>query len=140
MNMDTWELVELPEGRKTIGRQWVFKRKYKEDGSIERYKARLVAKGYSQRYSVDYHETFSPAVIFDTLRTLLSFAVQNNLLIDQMDVTTAFLNGYLDEEIYMEQPPGHAEKGKENLVCKLKRSLYGLKQSPRCWNQRFTAH
>ena len=140
VNMDTWELVELPEGRKTIGCRWVFKRKYKEDGSIERYKARLVAKGYSQRYGVDYHETFSPVVRFDTLRTLLSFAVQNNLLIDQMDVTTAFLNGYLDEEIYMEQPPGYAEKGKENLVCKLKRSLYGLKQSPRCWNQRFTAY
>ena len=91
VNMDTWELVELPEGRKTIGCRWVFKRKYKEDGSIERFKARPVAKGYSQRYGVDYHETFSPVVRFDTLRTLLSFAVQNNLLIDQMDVTTAFL-------------------------------------------------
>ena len=140
VNMDTWELVKLPEGCKTIGCRWVFKRKYKEDGSIERYKARLVAKGYSQRYGVDYHETFSPVVRFDTLRTLLSFAVQNELLIDQMDVTTAFLNGYLDEEIYIEQPPGYEVKGKENLVCKLKRSLYGLKQSPRCWNQRFTTY
>ena len=140
VNMDTWELVKLPEGCKTIGCRWVFKRKYKEDGSIERYKARLVAKGYSQRYGVDYHEKFSPVVRFDTLRTLLSFAVQNELLIDQMDVTTAFLNGYLDEEIYIEQPPGYEVKGKENLVCKWKRSLYGLKQSSRCWNQRFTTY
>ena len=140
INMQTWNLVKLPEGRKPNRLSMVFKRKYKEDGSMESYKARFVAMGYSLKYGVDFHETFSPVVRFDTLRTLLSFAVQNKLFIDQMDVTTAFSNGYLNEEIYMEQLPGYMEKGKESLACKLRHSLYGLKQIPHCWNQRLTAY
>ena len=140
INMQTWDLVKLPEGRKPNRLSMVFKRKYKEDGSMESYKARFVAMGYSLKYGVDFHEIFSSVVRFDTLRTLLSFAVQNILFIDQMDVTTAFSNGYLNEEIYMEQLPGYMEKGKESLACKLRRSLYGLKQIPHCWNQRLTAY
>ena len=85
----------------------------------------------------DYDQTFSPVVRYSSIRALLAFAVQNDMIIHQMDVVTAFLNGTLDEEIYMEQPPGYIKEGKEHLVCKLKRSLYGLKQSPRCWNTVF---
>ena len=131
---EVWELVKLPKGKKTIGCKWVYKRKIGADGSVERYKARLVAKGYSQQYGLDYDETFSPVARFESLRTLLALAVQNGLCVHQMDVTTAFLNGNLEEEVYMEQPEGFVVRGKEDLVCKLKHSLYGLKQAPRCWN------
>ena len=137
MKNETWKLVELPSDRKPIGCKWVFKVKYCSDGKIERFKARLVAKGYAQKYGIDYDETFSPVVRFSSIRALLAYAVQNGLLIHQMDVVTAFLNGNLEEEIYMEQPDGYIQPGKENLVCKLQKSLYGLKQSPRCWNTAF---
>eukprot|EP00795_Rhopilema_esculentum_P007998 gene7998-biopygen1703 len=133
----TWELVKPPKDRKAIGCKWVFKVKYDKNGQVERFKSRLVAKGYSQKYGVDFDETFSPVVRFSSIRALLAFAVQNRMLIHQMDVTTAFLNGDLTEEIYMEQPEGYVIRGKENLVCRLKKSLYGLKQSPRCWNRKF---
>ena len=93
-----------------------------------------MAKGYTQKSGEDCDETFSPVVKYSSIRALLAFAVQNNMMIHQMDVVTAFLNGSLSEEIYMEQPPGYIKEGEENLVCKLKRSLYGLKQSFRCWN------
>ena len=126
----TWDLVELPDGRKPIGCKWVFKVKHTSDGKVERFKARLVAKGYAQKYGIDYDETFSPVVRFSSIRALLAFAVQNDMLIHQMGVVTAFLNGELKEEIYMQQPDGYLQPGKEELVCKLKKSLYGLKQSP----------
>ena len=140
MENDTWDLVELPSGRKPIGCKWVFKAKRDKNGKVERFKARLVAKGYAQKYGINYEETFSPVVRFSSIRALLAFAVQNDMLIHQMDVVTAFLNGNLKEEIYMEQPPGYTQPGMENLVCKLKKSLYGLKQSPRCWNTAFREH
>lgn len=135
---DTWDLVKLPKDRKPIGSRWVFKVKHHSDGEVERYKCRLVAKGYSQKYGADYDETFSPVVRFSSIRALLSFAVQNNMHVHQMDVVTAFLNGHLEEEIYMEQPDGYVKPGQEHLVCKLKKAIYGLKQSPRCWSKTFT--
>ena len=137
---ETWELVPLPEGRETVGCKWVFKVKHDSQGRIERFKGRLVAKGYSQKYGIDYDETFSPVVRFSSIRTLLAYAVQHRMLIHQMDVVTAFLNGQLNEDIYMQQPPGYIQPGQEELVCKLKKSLYGLKQSPRCWNKTFREH
>ena len=137
MENETWKLTELPKDRDAIGCKWVFKVKYTSDGKVERFKARLVAKGYAQRYHVDYDETFSPVVRFSSIRALLAFAVQNNMLVHQMDAVTAFLNGTLDEEIYMQQPTGYIMPNNEHLVCKLKKSLYGLKQSPRCWNKAF---
>lgn len=123
-----------------VGSKWVFKVKYKSDGEVERFKARLVAKGYSQKCGIDYYETFSPVVRFTSIRALLAHAVKNDMLIHQMDVVTAFLNGTLDEEIYMSQPEGYIKPGDEHLVCRLKKSIYGLKQSPRCWNQAFSEY
>ena len=137
---ETWELAELPPDRKPIGCNWVFKVKHGSDGSVERFKGRLVAKGCSQKYGIDYDETFSPVVRFSSIRGLLAFAVQNDMLIHQMDVVTAFLNGRLDEEIDMAQPDGYVEAGKEHLICKLEKSIYGLKQSPRCWNRAFSEY
>ena len=131
---DVWDLVELPKDRKAVGSKWVFKLKVGADGSVERHKARLVAQGFSQKFGADYDETFCPVVRLESLRTVIALAVQNGLKLHQVDVTTAFLNGELEEEVYMKQPKGFVAKGQEHLVCKLKRSIYGLKQSPRCWN------
>ena len=131
---EVWDLVELPKDRKAVGSKWVYKTKKGANGAIERHKARLVAQGFSQKYGQDYDETFSPVVRFESLRMVIALAVQNGLKLHQMDVTTAFLNGELLEEVYMKQPEGYVVKGKESLVCKLQKSIYGLKQSPRCWN------
>ena len=132
---ETWELVPLPRGRKAISSKWVFKVKETVEGFIERYKARLVAKGFLQKYGVDFEETFAPVAKFTSIRIILSLAAHYQLLLHQMDVKTAFLNGILDEEIYMKQPEGFVDSNYPDHVCKLKRALYGLKQSPRMWNQ-----
>ena len=131
---DVWELVELPENRKVIGSKWVYKVKVDSDGRVERYKARLVAQGFTQQRGADYDETFSPVVRMESLRTVVGLSVRNGLRLHQLDVTTAFLNGKLEEVVYMRQPEGFVAKGREQLVCRLKRSIYGLKQSSRCWN------
>ena len=114
--------------------------KYDSNGEVERFKGRLVAQGYSQKYGIDYDETFSPVARFSSIRTLLAFAVEMGMQIHQMDVVTAFLNGDLKEEIYMQQPSRYIQPDKNGLVCKLKKSLYGLKQSPRCWNEKLCEH
>ena len=131
----TWTLVELPKDRKPIKCKWIFKIK-KNDGVIEKYKARLVAKGFSQIPGVDYDETFAPVPQPKTVRIILALAAQLGMKAKQYDVETAFLNGKLDQEIYMEQPEGFVKGA--NLVCKLQKSLYGLKQSPRIWNEDLT--
>lgn len=135
---ETWEMVDLPKGRKSIPCKWVYRIKTGPDGSIEKYKARLVIKGYSQRKGLDYEETFSPVAKTSTIRAVLSIAAQENLSISQFDVSTAFLYGKLKEEIYMKPPEGYSNNN--GKVCKLKRSLYGLKQAPRCWNNTITEY
>ena len=115
----------------------MYKLKSGPDGSIQRYKARLVAQGFSQRYGTDYGETFCPVVRLKSLHTIIALAVQHGLKLHQVDVATPFLNGKLEEEVYMRQPEGFVTKGQEHLVCKLKKSIYGLKQSPHCWNTTF---
>lgn len=130
-----WELVELPKDRQLVGSKWVFKVKRNADGSVERCKARLVAQGYSQREGLDYDETFSPVVRPESVRSVVALACQEGLKVHQMDITTAFLNGDLKEEVYVRQPEGFVADGQKHLVYRLKKSLYGLKQAPRCWNQ-----
>lgn len=131
---NVWELVDRPKGN-IVSNKWVFKRKYDQNGNIIKYKARLVARGFSQKYGIDYHETYSPVVNMVFIRLLIAYAAVERLKIATFDVKTAFLYGDLDETIYMDQPKGF-EKDK-NKVCLLKRSLYGLKQAPRQWGLKF---
>uniref|UniRef100_A0A2N9EW08 CCHC-type domain-containing protein n=1 Tax=Fagus sylvatica TaxID=28930 RepID=A0A2N9EW08_FAGSY len=136
----TWELVDLPNGREVIGLKWIYKTKFKEDGSIQKHKARLVAKGYAQQPRVDFHETFAPVVRMETIRTVLALAAQMELQVFQLDVKSAFLNGDLEEEVYVEQPKGYVKKGKEDQVYWLRKALYGLKQAPRAWNSKIDSY
>ncbi|KAJ3622463.1 hypothetical protein MTP99_002971 [Tenebrio molitor] len=133
----TWTLVEPPKNQQVIDNRWVYKIKRNEDGSVQKYKARLVARGFRQVAGVDYNETFSPVTKFDSIRMILCVAASEKLILRQFDVKTAFLYGNIDEILYMQQPDGYQDGTKR--VCKLNRSLYGLKQASRCWNQRFTS-
>ncbi|CAO2836221.1 unnamed protein product [Amaranthus hypochondriacus] len=137
---DTWELATLPKGHKAIGVKWVYKIKRGADGSIDRYKARLVAKGYKQKYGIDYDEVFAPVARLDTVRMMISLAAHHKWKIYQLDVKSAFLNGILEEEVYVEQPEGFVIKGEDDKVLHLKKALYGLKQAPRAWNTRIDGY
>lgn len=128
---NTWSLTKLPDGRKTVKTKWVFKTKRDNNGKIVRYKARLVAKGYTQRRGIDYVETYAPVVRYTSIRFLIALAAQQNMKIHQMDAVTAFLQGNLDEEIYLEQPENFNDNS--GRVCKLNRAIYGLKQAGRQW-------
>ncbi|OAE29694.1 hypothetical protein AXG93_509s1470 [Marchantia polymorpha subsp. ruderalis] len=135
---NTWELVESPTNQRMIDSKWVYKLKDNPGGDEAKiFKARLVARGFTQEKGVDYNKVFSPVAKYATIRLVCALAAIFDLVMDQMDVVTAFLYGYLEEEIYMRQPVGFEVKGKERLVCRLLKSLYGLKQAPRQWNTRF---
>jgi hypothetical protein len=127
----------LPEGYKKVGCKWVFKTKRDSKGNIERHKARLVAKGFTQKGGIDYRETFSPVSKKDSLRIIMALFAHYDLELHHMDVKNAFLNGSLEEDIYMDQPEGFSIKGKEHLACKLKKSIYGLKQASWQWYLKF---
>jgi len=131
---DTWKLTNLLENKKAIGVKWVYKTKKNAKGKVQRYKTRLVAKGYKQREGIDYGEVFAPVARLETIRLMILLVTQHRWKIYQLDVKSAFLNGFLEEEIYVEQPLGYIEAGNEGKVYKLKKALYGLKQSPRAWN------
>ncbi len=117
----TQELVVLLEDKKTIGCKWVYKVKHNADGSVSRYKARLVAKGYAQTYGIDYEETYSLIAKMTTIRAIIAMATTKGWSLHQMDVKNVFLHGYLQEEVYMEQPPGYVDQTHLNLVCRLKK-------------------
>ena len=122
----TWHLVPPHQGSNVIDCKWVYKVKKKADGSIDRYKACLVAKGFKQRYGIDYEDTFSPVVKAATIRLVLSIAVSRGWSLKQLDVQNAFLHGFLEEDVYMHQPPGYQDKNLPHYICKLDKSLYGL--------------
>ena len=133
---NTWDLVKLPDDKQPIGCKWLFKLKFRADGSIDKHKARLVAKGYSQIEGIDFEETFAPVAKLNTIRMIIALATKHHWKIHQLDVKSAFLNGDLKEEVYLVQPEGFVKKGEEHLVCRLKKALYGLKQAPRSWYEK----
>jgi hypothetical protein len=137
---EAWDLVELPTGRNPIGNKWLFKNTLNAKGKVEKYKAGLVEKGYSQVEGIDFGEIFSHVAKLTSIRFMLFVVAAFDFEIEQMDVKTSFLHGNLEEEIYMKQLEGYAMKGKKELICKLKKSMYGLKQSPGMWYQKFDSY
>ncbi|GJX57410.1 zinc finger, CCHC-type containing protein, partial [Tanacetum coccineum] len=137
MENNTWVLSDLPPGCKPLGCKWIFKNKMKVDGTIDKFKAQLVIQGFRQKEGIDYFDTYAPVARISTIRLLIALAATHNLVIHQMDVKTAFLNGNLEEEIYMKQPEGFVMPGNEHKVCMLIKSLYGLKQAPKQWHHKF---
>jgi hypothetical protein len=134
---DVWDLEEIPKGAKTVGCKWVYKTKCDSKGNIEIYKARLVAKGFMQREGIDYNEIFSPISCKDSFRIIMALVAHYNLELHQMEVKTALLNGDLYENVYMAQPKDFVVDGKEKMGCRLKKSIYGLKQASRQWYLKF---
>ncbi|CAM8994049.1 unnamed protein product [Rhodiola kirilowii] len=135
-----WRLVPRPEKRKVIGTRWILKNKLNPKGEVVRNKARLVVKGYSQQEGIDYEETFAPVARLEAIRLLIAYSVQFGFKLHQMDVKTAFLNGYLKEEIFVEQPPGFEDPDRQDWVYVLDKAVYGLKQAPRAWYERLSEY
>eukprot|EP00253_Pinus_taeda_P014188 PITA_14188 len=133
---NTWELVPRPNDKNVIGTKWIFKNKLNENGDVIRNKARLVCKGYAQQEGIDFEETFAPVARIEAIRMFLAPFSFQKFKVFQMDVKSTFLNGDLDEEVYIEQPDGFIPRNDPKLVCKLKKALYGLKQAPRAWYYR----
>jgi Reverse transcriptase (RNA-dependent DNA polymerase) len=134
-----WELVPKPNDRMIIGTKWVFRNKKDEDGNVIRNKARLVAQGYKQQEGIDFEETFAPVARLESIRMLLAYASNKNFKLFQMDVKSAFLNGFIDEEVYVNQPQGFVDPTFPNHVYRLTKALYGLKQAPRAWYGRLSS-
>ena len=135
-----WELVPRPKGVNVIGTKWIFKNKSDEHDTVIKNKSRLIAQGYTQVERIDFDETFAPVARLESIRILLVIASYLNFKLYQMDVKSAFLNGMLQKEVYVEQSKGFVDPHRPNDVYKLKRALYGLKQAPRAWYDRLTAY
>lgn len=135
---DVWELTPKPKGKSIIGAKWVFRNKMNEKGKVIRNKARLVAKRYTQEEGIDYDETYAPVARLEAIRLLLAFACYKNFRLFQMDVKSTFLNGFIREEVYVEQPPGFEDLRKPDSIFRLKKALYCLKQAPRAWYDRLS--
>jgi hypothetical protein len=130
---DVWTVVPRPHGKSVVTSKWLYKIKHAADGSIEKYKARFVVRGFSQKEGIDYDEIFAPVARYTSIRIIISLATVFGWKLHQMDVKTAFLNGEVEQEVYIEQPEGFVIHDKRSHVCKLKKALYGLKQAPRAW-------
>jgi hypothetical protein len=137
---NTWEMVQRPEGKNVIGSKWIFKNKLNEQGQVIRNKVRLVCKGYAKMEGLDFDETFAPVAILEAIRMFLAYSCHKRFKVYQMDVKSGFLNGDLSEEVYMEKLEGFKLSDNPDLVCKLKKSLYGLKQTPRAWYHRLNTY
>jgi hypothetical protein len=140
LSNNTWDLVPRPPGANVVTGKWIFKHKFRSDGSLERYKAQWVLRGFTQRPEVDFAKTFSPVVKPITIRTVLTVALSLDWPVHQLDVKNAFLHGTLDETVYCAQPSGFVDTARPDFVCRLNKSLYGLKQAPRAWYSRFATH
>lgn len=136
----TWALTDLPKDKKAIGCKWVFRIKRDTDGAIVKFKARLVAKGFTQRPGVDYFETFAPVARKESINVALAIAAEQDLMMENVDVDTAFLYGEVKEEIYMDQPDGFVDEQQSNKKCRLNKALYEAKQAAREWNNRLNTH
>jgi hypothetical protein len=136
---NTWVLIPRPPGVNIVGSKWIFKTKQRLDGSVDKYKACLIARGFTQQYGVNYGDTFSPVVKPTTVRLVLSLDISRGWSLWQIDVSNAFLHGFLSEDVYMQQPPGFEDARYPSHVCKLQRALYGLEQSPHAWYARLSA-
>ena len=130
MHNDVWEVVPRPEGKSVVTSKWIYKVKFAADGSIEKHKALFVARGFSQVEGIDYDETFAPVVRYTSIWTIMAITAEMGWKIHQMDVKTAFLNGILEEEVYIEQPQGFEVFGRDTHVCRMRKALYKLKQAP----------
>jgi hypothetical protein len=130
---DVWEIVPRPKRKDVVSSKWLYKIKHVADGSIEKYKARSVARGFSQKEGIDYEETFAPVARYTSIRTIIALSAKMKWKLHQMDVKTTFLNGVIEEEVYIEQPQGFEVEDRKTHVCKMKKALYGLKQAPRAW-------
>lgn len=137
---ETWKLMKLPPGQKTIGLKWVFKLKKNVDGMVIKHKARLVAKGYVQEQGVDYDEVYAPVTRLETVRLLLALSAKKNWEVHHLDVKTAFLNRDIKEDVFVTQPEGVVKDGKEQLVYKLRKAIYGLRQVPRAWYAKLNSY
>jgi reverse transcriptase-like protein len=140
MQNDVWDIVPRPERKSVVTSRWLYKIKHAADGSIEKYKARFVARGFSQVEGVDYEETFASVARYTSIRAVISIAAEMGWQIHQMDVKTAFLNGIIEEEVYIEQPEGFEVHERDSHVCRLRKALYGLKQAPRAWYSKIDEH
>ncbi|GJX96510.1 retrovirus-related pol polyprotein from transposon TNT 1-94 [Tanacetum coccineum] len=136
---DVWSLVPPPDNQTIIGTKWVFKNKLDENGVVSRNRPRLVAQGYNQQEGIDFEEIYAPVARLESIRILLAYAYAHNFKLFQMDVKSAFLNGFINEEFYVAQPPSFVDFNKPNHVFKLKKALYGLKQAPKAWYNRLKA-
>jgi len=134
-----WHLVPRPQHRLTIGTKWIFKNKLGESGNVVMNKARLVAQGYTQVEGINFEETFAPVAQLEAIRMTLAFASYKDFKLFQMDVKGAFLNGFIEEEVYVEQPPGFVDPTHPDFVFKLDKALYGLKQTPKAWYERLSS-
>jgi hypothetical protein len=130
---DVWEIVPRQKSKDVVSSKWLFKIKHVADGSIEKYKERFVARGFSQKEGIEYEETFAPVARYTSMRTIIALAAKMKWKLHQMDVKTAFLNGVIEEEVYIKQPQGFEVEDRKSHVCRLKKALYRLEQAPRSW-------
>ena len=131
MKNDVWDVVPRPEGKSVVTSKWIYNVKHAADGSIEKYKARFVARGFSQKEEIDYEETFAPVTRYTSIRAIMALVAKLVWKLHQMDVKKDFLNGVVEEEVYVEQPLGFETHDRQSHVCRLKKALYGVKQAPR---------